>query len=61
VSTEAVTVVCGTSEAECVCVEMPDHDGAHVCKCGGSWSLDADGTFHMHALPFRLPEDGDSE
>lgn len=49
-----VTVVCGTVEAGCVCVELPDHDGAHVCKCGGSWSVDPDGTFRVHAMPQPL-------
>lgn len=57
-----ITMVCGTAFAECICVEAPDHDGAHVCKCGGSWSFDADGKFHVRALPqYVLPEVGDTE
>jgi hypothetical protein len=51
----AITVVCGTVEMACVCDEVPDHPGPHLCKCGGSWSFDSDGNFRVHALPQALP------
>lgn len=44
-------VFCGLREASCVCFLGRDHAGPHVCTCGGSWSIDADGRFHIHSMP----------
>lgn len=47
--------ICGTKEAWCVCGLPPEHDGPHECKCGGSWTFDANGYFVPVALPQELP------
>jgi hypothetical protein len=43
--------LCGTREAFCVCFLERQHAGPHVCSCGGSWEIDADGAFHVHSIP----------
>jgi hypothetical protein len=45
------TLVCGTAQAWCRCTQAPHADGPHVCDCGGSWSIDVDGVFRIHAVP----------
>jgi len=44
-------VVCQEREAACRCAEPLDHEGPHVCRCGGSWTYDADGAFVIVAWP----------
>ena len=39
----------------CFCHEPHAHTSPHICPCGGSWSYDEDGTFHIHAWPTALP------
>lgn len=46
---------CGLVEASCVCGLAPEHDGPHVCDCGGSWHFDTDGAFVIDALPNLSP------
>lgn len=31
------SVICGQTADRCICGEPLDHEGAHVCECGGSW------------------------
>ena len=49
------TVICATTEASCICCEPIDHDGPHVCPCGGSWTVE-DGQFKAFALPGLTPD-----
>jgi hypothetical protein len=44
-------LICGEIEAQCRCVLAPHEDGAHRCACGGSWEINADGTFVIHSHP----------
>jgi len=48
-------VLCNQQEAMCFCHEPHAHTSPHICPCGGSWSYDEDGTFHIHAWPTALP------
>lgn len=45
---------CGAIEESCICVLEGEHV-AHKCECGGSWSVDAEGNFHIHAWPGSEP------
>ena len=43
--------VCDEREASCYCDQEPDHNGPHVCSCGGSWSIDENGNFKVLEWP----------
>jgi hypothetical protein len=41
---------CAAGEAMCLCDREPDHEGAHFCSCGGSWTVGEDG--HMRPVTY---------
>lgn len=43
--------ICGATLHWCICIEPPDHQTPHVCKCTGSWSYDDAGDLQVHAWP----------
>jgi hypothetical protein len=45
-------VICGETEAFCICTQPKDHDGPHECgHDGGQWHYDENGNFHIDRLP----------
>lgn len=44
------TLCCDVIEA-CICDLGIDHDGPHICDCGGSWEFDDRGEFRTVKLP----------
>ena len=46
----AIEILCGVTEANCICELYRGHEGGHQCKCGGGWRWVGD-TFVVLSFP----------
>lgn len=42
---------CSMVEARCICCLPTNHEGEHLCGCGGSWTYGDDGLMVPHMFP----------
>lgn len=42
---------CNKVEASCQCIRDKDHEGPHVCDCGGVWEGSMFNNFKPYAFP----------
>jgi hypothetical protein len=48
---DLVAPLCGKPAWHCRCVLDVNHDGAHTCDCGGSWTFNERGQFVALSFP----------